>query len=75
MAKSGTRELREKLQQGMSDESVTELIGWYSRVLAPEEQHVYSSQFHMCPAPSGAACKLNGSEAHGAPLERTVISG
>src|SRR4029078_4673788 len=27
IAKSGTRELREKLQQGMSDERLTELIG------------------------------------------------
>ena len=31
--------------------------------------------FLMYPAPSGAACKLKRSEAHGAPLERTLISG
>jgi hypothetical protein len=29
------------------------------RVLAPEEQHVYSTIFLMYPAPSGAACKRN----------------
>ena len=46
-----------------------------SRVLAPEEQHVYSFSFISIPLRQERHVKTERPEAHGAPLERPVISG